>query len=109
MKRITDKKAIWKNIKAQIDASGERILKKDILKTEAFNIVLVYLGKTQEIPPHPEDYGVFFFILEGSGIFTKKDGEHSLQKGDTLYYEKNELRGIRSNKKLILLGIQESP
>ncbi|MFO8019005.1 MAG: AraC family ligand binding domain-containing protein [Promethearchaeia archaeon] len=65
------------------------------------------MGKNQEIPPHPESYAVFFLILEGSGTFTKKDGEHSLQKNDTLYYKKNGLRGIRSNKKLILLGIQE--
>ncbi|MHA1650191.1 MAG: cupin domain-containing protein [Candidatus Helarchaeota archaeon] len=94
-------------MKSQIDASGERIFKKDILKTEAFNVVIVYLGKNQEIPPHPEDYAVFFFVLEGSGLFTKKETEHSLQKGGCIYYEKNEVRGIASNEKLILLGIQE--
>ena len=94
-------------MKSQIDASGERIFKKDILKTGAFNVVLVYLGKNQEIPPHPENYAVFFFILEGSGIFTKEGAEHSLQKDGSIYYEKNELRGIAAKEMLILLGIQE--
>lgn len=67
----------------------------------------MYLGENQEIPPHPEVYAVFFLILEGSGIFTTKEGEYPLKKEDSIYYKKNELRGIRSKEKLILLGIQE--
>ena len=104
---MKDTKTTWKNLKSQIDASGERIFKKDVLQTEAFNVALVYLGKDQEIPPHPESYAVFFHVLEGSGNFTTKRGTHSLKKGGSIYYKKNEMRGIKSEKKLILLGIQE--
>jgi len=98
---------IWTNLSAQIDVAREQPFKKDLLTTDSFNVALVSLGKNQEIPPHPESYAVFFLVLEGSGTFLKKGREVSLEKQGSLYYEKNEQRGIKSDEKLILLGIQE--
>ena len=98
---------LWENIVSDTNLSGEKIVKKDIIKTGIFNIVIVYLGKNQEITPHPEPYAVYFLVLQGSGIFTTKQGKFSLQKDSSIYYAKNELRGIKSNEKLILLGVQD--
>ncbi|MHA1490352.1 MAG: hypothetical protein ACTSRI_11950 [Promethearchaeota archaeon] len=63
-----EKKRYWQNCISVIDTSKEEVFKKDILKAENFNIVLVHLGKDKEISPHPEPYGVFFLVLQGSGI-----------------------------------------
>ncbi len=98
---------VWENIISDRNLTEENIIKKDILKTGNFNIVTVYLGNNQEILPHPEPYAVFFLVLQGSGIFTKESKTFSLQKGSGIYYEKNEVRGIKSNDKLVLLGVQD--
>ncbi len=39
--------------------------KKDLIKSEKFNIVTVYFKAGQEIPPHPEPYAVFFYVIKG--------------------------------------------
>jgi len=96
----------WENIVSDIKLSGEKIVKKDIVKTGTFNIEIVRLEKDQEITPHPEPYAVFFLVLQGSGIFSTEKGTFLLQKDSSIYYEKNELRGIKSDEQLILLGIQ---
>ena len=97
----------WENIISDINLFEEKIVKRDIIKTGNFNVVIVYLGKNQEILPHLEPYAVFFIILQGSGVFTTKQGTFSLQKNSSVYYEKNELRGIKSKEELILLGVQD--
>jgi len=97
----------WENFVSEIELSEEKIVKKDILKTKYFNIAHVNLGKNQEIPPHPEPYAVFFLVLRGSGIFTTRKGTLSLREGSSTYYEKNAIRGIKSNEELILLGVQD--
>ena len=97
----------WENIISEINRSEEKPIKTDLIKTKNFNIVIVHLGKNQEIPPHPESYAVFFLVLQGSGVFTTKEGTVSLQKNSSIYYEKNELRGIKSKEELILLGVQD--
>ena len=98
----------WENIIPDMKLSEDKITKKDILKTDDFNIAVISLEKNQEIPPHPEAYAVFFLVLQGSGIFITKEGIYPIQKGSSIYYEKNALRGIKSNETLILLGVQES-
>ena len=95
------------NILSHVNDSKTPILKKDLIKTKMFNVVLISLEKNQEILPHPEPYGVFFLVLQGSGIFTKKEGQYPLKQNSCIYYEQNELRGIKSNEKLVLLGIQD--
>ena len=87
--------------------SSEKPVKKDVLKSENFNIVRVYLKKDQEIKPHPEPYAVFFLVLEGKGLFTSKEGKFELKKNDGLFIEVNEIRGIKCLENLVILGIQD--
>lgn len=87
--------------------SSEKPVKKDILKSEKFNIVLVYLEKGQEIKPHPEPYAVFFLVLEGTGLFTSKEGKFELKKNDGLFIEANEIRGIKCLENMVVLGVQD--
>ncbi len=95
------------NILKKADFSSEGPVKKDILKSENFNIILICLENNQQIKPHPEPYAVFFIVLEGVGLFTCKNGEFKLRKNDGLFIEANEIRGIRCIEKMIILGVQD--
>ena len=96
-----------KNIISKGKFSSEKPVKEDILKSNKFNIVVVCLEKYQEIKPHPEPYAVFFFVVDGKGIFTSEDGEIELNKGDSIFMDSNKTRGIKCIEKLTILGIQD--
>lgn len=98
-------------------ASGKHLLdtmqdrqqvKKNVLKTKSFNVVLICLESGQEIPSRPEPYEVCFYIIDGSGIFSVGEEKHDLSKGHMIYVPANTARGIKSNQRLTVLGIQES-
>jgi quercetin dioxygenase-like cupin family protein len=83
-------------------------IKKDICKTRMFNIVLVCLETGQEIPPRPEPYDVCFYVIEGEGTFTIGDEETYLKGGSMIFAPANVARGIKSARRLSILGIQET-
>lgn len=84
-----------------------RRVKKDVLKTKSFNIVLICLDSGQEIPSRPEPYEVCFYIIDGSGTFSVGEEKHDLAKGNIVFAPANVARGIKSKERLTLLGIQE--
>jgi quercetin dioxygenase-like cupin family protein len=84
-----------------------RRVKKDVLKTRSFNIVLICLEAGQEIPSRPEPYDVCFYVADGKGAFTVGDEQVELARGGMIFAPANEARGIKSRERLILLGIQE--
>ncbi|MBX5328815.1 MAG: cupin domain-containing protein [Candidatus Bathyarchaeota archaeon] len=82
-------------------------VKKDLMKTENYNLVLICLNVGQEIPSRPEPYAVCFQILECSGTFTVGNEEADLSSGEMLFVPANMPRGIKSKERLVLLGIQD--
>jgi len=97
-------------------ASGKHLLdtiqdrqrvKKNVLKTKSFNVVLICLESGQEIPLRPEPYEVCFYIIDGSGVFSVGEEKYDLSKGNMIYVPANTVRGIKSNQRLTVLGIQE--
>lgn len=96
-----------KNLVLKGKFSSENPNKEDIIKSDKFNIVVVCLEKDQEIKPHPEPYAVFFYVMEGRGIFTSEDGEVELNKGDSIFMKSNKIRGIKCIEKLSILGVQD--
>jgi quercetin dioxygenase-like cupin family protein len=84
-----------------------RRVKKDLLKTRCFNLVLVCLERGQEIPPRPEPYDVCFYIVEGSGTFTVGNDKADLSAGEMVFAPANVSRGIRCKEQMVVLGIQE--
>jgi quercetin dioxygenase-like cupin family protein len=88
-------------------STTERV-KKDVRSTRMFNIVLVCLETGQEIPPRPEPYDVCFYVIEGQGVFTVGDREADLNAGSMTFAPANVARGIKSNQRLTVLGIQEA-
>ena len=96
-----------KDLISRGEFSSEGPCKEDILKSDKFNIVIVSLEKGQEIRPHPEPYAVFFFVLDGKGIFTSEKGETELSKGDSIFMDSDEIRGINCIEKLTILGVQD--
>ena len=90
---------------AEFSASGP--VKKDLMKTAGSNIVLVCLETGQVIPPHPEPYAVVFVVLLGEGVITSGGVEHPVKPHHLVSVGKNENRGIRCDKRMILLGIRE--
>jgi quercetin dioxygenase-like cupin family protein len=86
---------------------NRRKIKKDILKTSNYNVVLICLEAGQEITSHPEPYSVCFYIIEGKGIFTVGNEQVELDRGCMIFIPADEARGIKSKEKLTLLGIQD--
>lgn len=84
-----------------------KLVKKDVLKTKSFNVVLICLENGQEIPSRPEPYEVCFYIIDGSGTFSVSEEKHDLSKGNMILVPANTARGIKSNERLTVLGIQE--
>ena len=87
--------------------SANAPVKKDLMKTAGSNIVLVGLEAGQVIPPHPEPYAVVFVVLQGEGIITAGTVEHPAKPLHLVSVKKDENRGIRCNKRMVLFGIRE--
>ena len=98
---------VWDLTKLAEFSDVQRV-KKDLCKTKMFNIVLVCLETGQEIPPRPEPYDVCFCVIDGQGIFTIGDEQSNLKSGSMVFAPANVARGIKSIKRLSVLGIQEA-
>jgi len=101
------KSEVWDLTKLAEFSKTQRV-KKDVCKTKMFNIVLVCLETGQEIPPRPEPYDVCFYVIEGKGTFTVGNKQTELSAGSMIFAPANAARGIKSNKRLSILGIQEA-
>jgi quercetin dioxygenase-like cupin family protein len=94
--------------KGLLDTMEERKrIKKDLLKTKNYNLMLVCFDVGQEIPSRPEPYDICFYIISGSGTFTVGDEQVDLSSGEMFFAPANVPRGIKSKERLVLLGIQE--
>jgi quercetin dioxygenase-like cupin family protein len=82
-------------------------VKKDLMKTAGSNIVVVGLEDGQEIRPHPEPYAVVFVVLQGEGVITSGTIAHPVKPLHLVSVKKDEDRGIRCDKRMVLLGIRE--
>ncbi len=74
----------------------------------SFQASLICLKAGTEIPPHPEDYGVFLLVTEGSGTFTDSNGESELKRNQGIFIKRGETRGIRASEDLVILGIRDN-
>ena len=84
-----------------------RQVRKDLLKTSNFNIVLICLETGQEIPSRPEPYGVCFYVISGKGTFSVGNEKVELTDRNMVFAPAGEARGIKSIERLTLLGIQD--
>ena len=91
-----------------LEFSKTERIKKDIYKTKMFNLVLICLETGQEIPPHPEPYDVCFYVIEGEGVFTVGDEQAELGAGSMIFAPADVARGIKTIKRLSILGVQEA-
>jgi quercetin dioxygenase-like cupin family protein len=82
-------------------------VKKDLMKTAGSNIVIVGLETGQEIHPHPEPYAVVFVVLQGEGVITSGTIAHPVKPLHLVSVRKDENRGIRCTRRMIILGIRE--
>jgi quercetin dioxygenase-like cupin family protein len=104
LKRLTK----FSEDKGLLDTTEKRRrVKKDLLRTRSFNLVLVCLNEDQEIPPRPEPYDVCFYVVEGSGTFTVSDEKADLSAGEIVFVPANVSRGIKCKEQMTVLGIQE--
>ena len=95
------------NLNEKIIYSDEKPIKRHFLNAKGFHAALICLKKGVELPPHPEDYGVLLTVLGGKGIFTDSRGSFDLGKNQSIYIKKDEIRGIKAQEDLIILGIQD--
>ena len=90
-----------------ITFSSEKPVKRHFLNAKGFHAALICLKKGIEIPPHPEDYAVLLTVLKGKGMFTDINGESILTQNQSIYMKKDEIRGIKAEEDLVVLGIQD--
>ncbi len=95
------------DLKEKIIYSSEKPIKRHFLNAKGFHAALICLKAGVEIPPHPEDYGVLLTVLEGKGEFTDINGKFTLTKNQSIYIKKDEIRGIKAEEDLVVLGIQD--
>ena len=91
----------------KIAFSDEKPVKRHFLNAKGFHAAVICLKKGLEIPPHPEDYGVFLTVLRGRGTFTDSNGQTSLKENQGIFIKKDEARGIKAEEDLVVLGIQD--
>jgi len=87
--------------------SSEKPVKRHFLNAKGFHAALICLKAGIEIPPHPEDYAVYLMVLEGKGMFTDINGKHALTKNQGIYIKKDEIRDIKAEEDLVVLGVQD--
>lgn len=46
-------------------------------------------------------------VLEGKGVFTDINGKFTLSRNQGIYIKKDEIRGIKAEEDLVVLGIQD--
>ena len=95
------------DLREKVVFSSEKPVKIHFLNAKGFHAALICLKNGVEIKPHPEDYGVFLTVLEGRGIFTDSNGSFPLGKNQSIYIKKGEVRGIKPEEDLVVLGIQD--
>jgi quercetin dioxygenase-like cupin family protein len=95
------------DLNEKIVFSAEKPVKRHFLNAKGFHAALICLKAGIEIVPHAEDYGVLLTVLEGKGIFTDSNGSSVLIKNQSIYIKKDEIRGIKAENDLIVLGIQD--
>ena len=95
------------NLSDEIVFSSEKPIKRHFLNAKGFHAALICLKAGIEIHPHPENYGVFLTVLEGRGTFTDKNGSFLLGKNECIYITKDEIRGIKAEEDLVVLGVQD--
>ena len=83
------------------------VVKKDLLSTSNFGVGLICLEAGQEIPLHPEPYGACFYVISGKGMFTVGKEQFELSNGEMIFAAAEEVRGILSREKLVLIGIHD--
>jgi quercetin dioxygenase-like cupin family protein len=96
------------DLNALAEFSETRHTKKDILKTDGFNSVLVCMEDGQEILPHPEPYYVLFIVYEGRGVITHGEEKSDVGPGSMVFVGSGETRGIRCRERMKIAGIQEA-
>jgi quercetin dioxygenase-like cupin family protein len=87
--------------------SSDKPVKRHFLNAKGFHAALICLKKGTEISPHPEDYAVLLTVLKGKGVFTDINGETIFAQNQSIYMKKNEIRGIKAEEDLVILGIQD--
>jgi len=97
------------DFKEKIIFSSEKPIKRHFLNAKGFHAALICLKSGVEIPPHPEDYGVLLVVLKGRGVFTNVNGRFTLTDNQAIYIKKDEIRGIKAEEDLVVLGIQDRP
>jgi len=95
------------DLKEKIVFSPEKPIKRHFLNAKGFHAALICLKAGVELPVHPEDYGVLLTVLEGKGVFTDVNGSRTLARSECIYIKKDEIRGIKAEEDLVVLGIQD--
>lgn len=94
------------NIFENVEFNKSGIKKQIINKGSNFYIVMFNLKKGEELPLHHCDIDgdLAIYIIEGEGVFLKKDGTLIAKKGELLIANIKEPHGLRAYTNMIALA-----
>jgi quercetin dioxygenase-like cupin family protein len=95
------------DLNEKIAFSPEKPVKRHFLNAKGFHAAVICLKSGFELEPHAEDYGVLLTVLGGKGVFTDGRGAFPLEKNQSIYIKQGEVRGIKAEEDLVVLGIQD--
>jgi quercetin dioxygenase-like cupin family protein len=95
------------DLNEKIAFSSEKPLKRHLLNAKGFHAAVICIKAGFELEPHVEDYGVLLTVLGGKGVFTDERGAFPLEKNQSIYIKQGEVRGIKAEEDLAVLGIQD--
>jgi len=82
------------------------VVKKNLLCARNFGVGLICLKQVGN-SPHLEPYSACFYFVSGKGMFTVGKEQFELSSGKMALTPAEEIRGIKSLERLVLLGIHD--
>ena len=84
---------------------NERPNPQTMIENDRVRVIVAGLKAGQSIPVHPEAAAVYI-ILEGEGVMTVDDQEHSVQSGSVITVDDNSRRGLEAYLELAFLTVR---
>ncbi len=80
--------------------------KKELVVTDSFKLLLICFEPGQSVPPCVMERSTVFYIVEGRGMVSVSDEEHTVSAGSIMLIEPDLARQIKAETRLVVLAMQ---
>lgn len=86
--------------------STAEFIKKELMVTDNFKLLLVCFEPGQKVPPCVMERSTAFYIVEGQGKILVSDQEHTVTSGSIVLIGPDLARQIKADTRLVVLAMQ---